>query len=289
MPYLSRIWLNPLRTQTQRFLRNPQAVHAAVLGGLSQQPVTQRVLWRWEPDSPHRASLLVLTQTRPSWEHLIEQAGWPGADEQQALVRPYEPLLDQVTRGREFAFRLKVNPVSATRNPQAPSARQAAHLTAQARPRGVRVAHRTVEHQLDWLIKHVPQWGFSLATGAHDLPAVKIIARDRISFSKRLADGSRGNRVTLQTATFEGIAQITDPDLTRHTLLAGVGAGKAYGLGMITFAPPQQGIALCGGAVESVKVVPAHGVFRHRPGNRSGSDGRPRPRGVFPGRGPAPS
>lgn len=239
MPYLSRIWLNPLRTQTQRFLRNPQAAHAAVLGGLHRQPVAERVLWRWEPDGPHRARLLVLTQTRPSWEHLIEQAGWPGADEQQYLVRPYEPLLDQVTFGREFAFRLKANPVSATRNPQAPSASQKEHLSAQVHPRGVRVAHRTVEHQLDWLIKRVPQWGFTLATGAEDLPAVRIIARDRISFSKRLPDGRPGGRVTLQIVTFEGIARITDPELTRRSLLSGVGAGKAYGLGLITLAPPQ--------------------------------------------------
>jgi CRISPR system Cascade subunit CasE len=166
---------------------------------------------------------------------LIEQAGWPGADDQQDLVRPYEPLLDQVTRGREFAFRLKANPVSATRNPQAPSASQKEHLSAQVRPRGVRVAHRTVEHQLGWLIKRVPQWGLILATGAEDLPAVRIIARDRISFIKRPPDG----RVTLQTVTFEGIARITDPELTRRSLLGGVGAGKAYGLGLLTLAPPR--------------------------------------------------
>lgn len=46
MSYLSRIWLNPLRTGTQRMLRNPQVLHAAILGGLSRQPVTERVLWR---------------------------------------------------------------------------------------------------------------------------------------------------------------------------------------------------------------------------------------------------
>jgi CRISPR system Cascade subunit CasE len=238
MAYLSRIWLNPLRAQTQRLLRNPQAVHAAVLGGLSRQPVTERVLWRWEPDGPHRARLLVLTQARPSWEHLIEQAGWPGADDPQDLVRPYEPLLSQIACGREFAFRLKANPVSATRNPQAPSPRQQRHLTGQARPRGVRVAHRTAEHQLRWLTVRIPHWGLTLATGEHDLPAVRITARDRLSFTKRLADGRRGQQVILQTATFEGIVRVTDPEAARRSLLTGVGAGKAYGLGLITLAPP---------------------------------------------------
>ena len=52
MPYLSRIYLNPLRTRTQSLLRNPQAMHAAVLGGLSRQPVVERVLWRLETSAP---------------------------------------------------------------------------------------------------------------------------------------------------------------------------------------------------------------------------------------------
>jgi CRISPR system Cascade subunit CasE len=239
MPYLSRIWLNPLRTQAQRFLRNPQALHAAVLGGLSRQPVTERVLWRLEPDSAHRASLLVLTESRPSWEHIVEQAGWPSTDDPQALVRPYEPLLDQIARGREFAFRLKANPVSATKQPDAPSPAQKERLATQARPRGMRVAHRTVEHQLDWFTTRAPQWGFALITDSADLPAVRLVARDRLTFTKKRTDDSPGRPVVLQTATFEGIIRIDDPDLARRSLLAGVGPGKAYGLGLITLAPPR--------------------------------------------------
>jgi len=49
----------------------------------------------------------------------------------------------------------------------------------------------------------------------------------------------KSGRVTLQTVTFEGIARITDPELTRRSLLGGVGAGKAYGLGLLTLAPPR--------------------------------------------------
>ena len=73
MAYLSRIWLNPLRTATQRMLRDPHVMHAAVLGGIPAQPVTERVLWRIEAGDPHRAELLVLTRSVPSWEHLVEQ------------------------------------------------------------------------------------------------------------------------------------------------------------------------------------------------------------------------
>src|SRR5450756_2446780 len=146
MPYLSQVWLNPLRAQTQRMLRNPQVLHAAVLGGVSRQPVTERVLWRVEPESPYRVGVLVLTESKPSWEHLVEQGGWPSADEPQALVRPYEPLLDRVVCGAQFAFRLRANPVSATRHPVKPSAAQQQQLASAVRSRGVRVSHRTAVH-----------------------------------------------------------------------------------------------------------------------------------------------
>src|SRR3954447_2350485 len=162
MPYLSRVYMNPLRPGAERLLSNPQRMHAAVLGGLSRQPVDERVLWRPERDSAHRASVLVLTQSTPSWEHLVEQAGWLVSDEPQALVRPYEPVLARAERGREFRFRLRANPVSATRTPLKPSPEQQRHLESSPRPRGVRVAHRTAAHQLDWLKNRIGAWGFSL-------------------------------------------------------------------------------------------------------------------------------
>lgn len=118
MPYLSRIWLNPLRPKAQLFLRNPQALHAAVLGGISRQPVDERILWRLEHEGSHRLSLLVLTQSTPSWEHLVEQAGWPASDEPQAVTGSYDKLLRRVEEGRSSLFacaltrlRVRVSPL----------------------------------------------------------------------------------------------------------------------------------------------------------------------------------
>nr|MDT0661568.1 type I-E CRISPR-associated protein Cas6/Cse3/CasE [Micromonospora sp. DSM 115978] len=236
MTYLSRIWLNPLRKDGQRLLRNRQAMHAAVLGGLSRQPVTERVLWRLETEHRHRFGVLVLTESRPSWEHLVEQAGWPGSDEPQAVVKPYQPLLDQVTRGRQFAFRLVANPVGTTKRPTAPSTTQRDRL-AGTRPRGVRVPHRTARHQLEWLTSRIESWGFTPLPAGEDEPAVKLTARERLTFNKR--DDGQGRRVVLETATFEGLVEITDPETAVGSLLDGVGPAKGYGLGLITLAPPQ--------------------------------------------------
>lgn len=231
MPYLSRIWLNPLRTRTQAFLRNPQALHAAVLGGIANQPVTERVLWRLEA-APHRLDLIVLTHSRPSWEHLVEQAGWPGADDAEALVRSYDPLLRAVVRGRQFAFRLKANPTSTTKHPQSPTAAQKEQLNRSGRPRGVRLAHRTAAHQLAWLCSHVDKWGFRLLRSEDGTPAARVDARERLAFTKG------GNSVVLHTATFEGLFSVENPDIAAASLLHGVGPGKGYGLGLITLAPP---------------------------------------------------
>jgi CRISPR system Cascade subunit CasE len=234
MSYLSRIWLNPLRTRTQQFLRDPRALHAAVLGGLSRQPVTERVLWRIEADGPHRIGVLVLTESRPSWEHLVEQAGWPNAEDPQSLVRSYRPLLDQVHRGRQFALRVVANPTSSTKKPDKATPEQAKRLAGE-RPRGVRVAHRTASQQLRWFIDRVETWGFTLLDGEYG-PAARLSARQRLVVRKRSEGGI--NTVTLDTATFDALVEVADPERASRSLLSGVGPGKAYGLGLITLAPP---------------------------------------------------
>ena len=227
MPYLSRIWLNPLRSRAQLFLRNPHALHAAVLGGLARQPVIERVLWRLDTAQQHRLELLVLTDSRPSWEHLVEQAGWPHADEPQHEVRDYTPVLAKIQRGREFRLRIRANPVSATKNPTKPSVAQEKRL-AEGRPRGVRVAHRTAAHQLDWFRTRLPRCGFELLEAT-------LVARDRLVFSK--ADGEDRHRVVLTTATCDATVRVADAELARHHLLTGLGPAKGYGCGLLTLAP----------------------------------------------------
>lgn len=232
MCFLSRIWLNPLRLSTQRFIENPQTVHAAVLVGIAAQPVIERTLWRLERSDRHRATLYVLSHSRPSWEHLVEQGGWPGSDEPQFQVRAYEPLLDQLVPGREFAFRLRANPVRSTKSPESPSLAQRERLATSDRPRGVRVAHRTAAHQLEWLLGRVEHWGFEVPTTEAGENDVLVVARDVNRFMK----GSQ-HHVTLQTATYEGRLRVRDIARARLSLTAGVGPARAYGCGLITLSP----------------------------------------------------
>ena len=233
MPYLSKIGLNPLRRATQRLLANPQRVHAHVLGGLATQPVDERVLWRMERQR-HSCELLVLTQSRPSWAALVEEAGWPGAEGGAALVRDYGPLLDLLALGREFAFKVVTNPVSSLRKPEGPTPGQKVAMASE-RTRGIRVGHRTAATQLEWLLARAAgdatRWGFTV--GSPDEPNVQVVAREHMSFRK----GNGRPPVTLDTATFEGVLRVTDVDGIRAGLLGGLGGGKAYGCGLLTLAP----------------------------------------------------
>ncbi|WP_309031589.1 type I-E CRISPR-associated protein Cas6/Cse3/CasE [Streptomyces alfalfae] len=252
MPYLSKIALNPRRRAAVSLLSSPHRLHAAVLAGLAVQPVTERVLWRLDNNTPHRADLLILTQSRPSWAHLVDDAGWPGADDGAPLIADYTPLLERITRGREFGFRLTANPARSITQPSRPSEQQAVRMKKAAengrKVRGSRVAHRTAAQQLQWLLDRSERHGFTipdatatppapgLQTEEQNLaagPAAAIVSRDILRFRKH----PDGPRVTLSTATFEGHLRVTDPDTLRTTLLTGIGPAKGYGQGLLTLAP----------------------------------------------------
>jgi CRISPR system Cascade subunit CasE len=227
--------MNPLRAGTRRFVRSPQALHAAVLGGISRQPIRERVLWRLDEESPHRLELLVLSDSRPSWEHLVEQAGWTGAEEPQAMIRDYQPLLERIEVGREFAFRLRVNPVSSSKKPRMLTPEQERRreeaLARGERLRGVRVAPQSAGEQTAWLLEHLAAWGFEAPVSSANAPDLMLVERRKATFLRQ------GKQVTLQTATFEGRIRVLDPGAARRTLLGGVGGGKAYGCGLLTLAP----------------------------------------------------
>lgn len=249
MTYLSRIWLNPLRRESQRLLRSPQAMHATVLGGLPLDKVEERVLWRLDVESSHRLALYVLTRTRPSWEHLVEQAGWPGADREGDLaqyeVRPYEPLLERIHAGQQYAFRLTANPTSSTRTPVKMTPSQAERESEGSLSRSVRVGHSTARSQIDWFLSRAEKgaWGFEvppvpLGEGWPESHAVTITSRERKVFTRRTGSTVNGKgRVTIQVVTFEGRLQVTDPDRLREVMVTGIGRAKAYGCGLLTLAP----------------------------------------------------
>lgn len=218
--YLSHVPLNTARRSAVALLGSPQRIHAAVLtafpGETDQMPAglefspakgEGRVLWRIDRSGP-KANLFVVSPERPDFTSLIEQAGWPCA-ENPARTADYGRFLDRLEPGQSWAFRLTANPVTTTLD--------------QARNKKVRVPHVTVAQQTKWFSDRAEQNGITIKD-------VLIDDRRRLEFR-------RGDKtVTLASVSYRGTLDVVDSTLLRAMLVNGIGKGKGYGLGLMTLA-----------------------------------------------------
>lgn len=219
MTHLTRMTINPARRDARRLLGSPQAMHAAVMAAFPADPTGDgRVLWRLDNDPEgHRPLLYLLSPDKPDLTHLVEQAGWPTL-EKGWQTRDYQPLLDRLADGQQWAFRLTANPVRRIRPDK--------------QSRGLVRAHVTAAQQTTWLLEQAPSSGFEIGKVADGSPAVTVADRRTLSFRRQTST------VTLATARFDGTLTITRLEDFRHVLLSGLGRGKAYGCGLITVAGP---------------------------------------------------
>lgn len=224
MTYLTRMTLNPARRGTQKLLGSPQAMHAAVLSGFPD-PIAPdqegRVLWRTDPRSDAPGAVLwMVSPTRPDLTHLVEQAGWPSLGGGWES-RSYQPLLDRLANGQEWAFRLTANPIRRSR-PEGGTGR------------GIVTGHVTADQQLAWLLRQAAPAGFAVKTTPGGEPAVSVSERRTARFRRE------ASRVSITQARFDGLLTVEDAQVLTRTLLRGFGRAKAYGCGLLTLAPPGQ-------------------------------------------------
>jgi CRISPR system Cascade subunit CasE len=220
--YLTRFALNPSRRGTHKLLGSPQVMHAAVLSSFAPQTASAvfseesaRVLWRVDRSTKADAQLYISSPEKPDLTHLVEQAGWPTTQTWQ--TREYAPLLDRLDNGQRWGFRLKANPVHAVRVVEGQRTKPLGHVT--------------TAQQENWLTSRVHKYGFALSTSAADTPDLVVHDRETVRFSRQ------GGTVTLTTATFDGILEITDVVALRTALVTGIGRAKGYGCGLLTLAP----------------------------------------------------
>lgn len=228
---LTRILLNPQSRGGRRLLTNPQAMHAAVRASFPPDidETDARVLWRVDRhENTH--TLYIVGPEEPDRRVIVDQAGWATRPGETA---DYEPFLDRLMRGQHWAFRLVANPVSSA----APEPGQ---------KRGRVVPHVTAAQQEAWLAERAAASGFTLTLADENdagvPPSVLVTERRALTFSKdRGSNGPSGGRrreVTLRTARFDGVLEVTDVDVLRGALTHGLGRAKAYGCGLITLARP---------------------------------------------------
>ena len=226
--FLTKIDLAPERRLARKYLGSPQAMHAVVMSATGGHDGNGpgRVLWR--VDRGVTTALYILSPLEPDCSQLVAEAGTAGT---QARTLDYSPFLASLDAGQLWAFRLAANPsYSASRGPGV---------------RGQRYGHVTVEQQRQWLIDRVPRFGFELmpvdhADGEGTDEAVLVAYRERPVFNRRRPGGEGYDRVTINRTVYEGVLRVTDPELLRRALIAGIGRSKAYGCGLMTLARVRQ-------------------------------------------------
>ncbi|GGL20485.1 type I-E CRISPR-associated protein Cas6/Cse3/CasE [Mangrovihabitans endophyticus] len=220
--HLTRLRLNPARRGARKLLTSPQAMHAAVLAGFAQphghtQPHA-RTLWRLDENRDRRITLYLSSPGTPDLTHLVEQAGWPTTE--TWTTRPYQPFLDRLHAGQQWAFRLTANPVRDGRKTDDAKDTQ-------------RFGQVTVQQQIDWLYRRSEKNGFALNANPTGSPDTVVHQRRTHSFSR-----GNGNRpVTLAAVTYDGTLTVTDAEALRKMISNGIGHARAYGCGMLTLAP----------------------------------------------------
>ncbi len=199
--YLSRIILDTALRETMKALVSPNIFHGAIES--SFDGARARRLWRIDNLSGKKY-IYIVSEAVPDLRHFAEQFGCPGGYE----TRDYSPLLDRITDGGRWQFRLTANPVV-------------------SKMQGKIMAHITPEHQKNWLTSRSEKHGFLLKEAEF-----QTVQSKWYDFYKR--DGKGGSRVRMLSVTFEGTLTVTDADQFRGTLCGGIGREKAYGQGLLT-------------------------------------------------------
>ncbi|MGW2625875.1 MULTISPECIES: type I-E CRISPR-associated protein Cas6/Cse3/CasE [Micromonospora] len=229
--YLSKLTINVYSRDFRRDHADLRQMHRTVMSGYPDVPdgtparQSESVLWRL--DSVHRGFVqYVQSSSKPDWSRLP-------ADylTQAAEVRSLQPLLDAISPGRTFAFRLVGNP---TRTVVRPADRGQPLPEGSTRPRGMRIARHKPEEQIEWLIRKGGQHGFVVPATHSGQPDVS--PSPCITATGQRRAGEKGP-ITVTPVRFEGHLVVTDAGAFQAALQNGIGHGKAYGCGLISLAP----------------------------------------------------
>ena len=226
--YLSRVPISLTRLSAMAFVSSPYKVHAAVEQAFAPDAKREdehgRILWRLDeaPGNQDEVWLYVVSPERPDFTHICEQVGGPVS----WATKDYSPVLSQVEKGQLWQFRLKANPVRKVLVDKGRRERAGVIGSIQG--------HVTEAQQRAWLLDRVEAQGFRIAQTEEGYDRLSIAHRRREKFKRH------GDVVTLVTAQYDGILEVTDADAFRHVLGFGMGRSRGFGCGLMTIAPVRE-------------------------------------------------
>ncbi|MFD9891734.1 type I-E CRISPR-associated protein Cas6/Cse3/CasE [Amycolatopsis sp. NPDC059027] len=214
--FLSKLNVDVRARTFRRDYANVHDMHRTLMSVYPDPPATVEkrqahgVLWRLD-GSRGGFVQYVQSHTEPDWAKL--PAGHLTAP---AEVRSLRPVLDAVTAGRRFAFRMVANPT------------KCGHETRK------RIPLRLPAEQLAWLIRQGERHGFVIPAAGDGGPDVAATPLATISGHKK-----ETKKITVEPVRFDGHLVVTDTCAFTRALADGVGRAKAYGCGLLSLAPPR--------------------------------------------------
>lgn len=221
--YLTRLPLNLHSRDVQRVLRDSHALHRTVMSCFPSDagPCPRQqfgVLHRVEHRENHRAAEILVQSVVPPSIDRIPSTLLNGVAETTHLG----PLLDKLTAGARFRFRLRANPTRKIMTKSSPEG---------ARCNGKRVPVRGDAERLMWLSRKLSASGMRVVE--NDFGTWLLQVPDGRQYGRRRAE----NPTTHDAYVFEGLLEVVDPEMARQGVLSGIGPGKAFGFGLLSLAP----------------------------------------------------
>jgi CRISPR system Cascade subunit CasE len=211
--YLSRLMLNPRSRRVQREIAEPYQMHKTLMRSFPDDIDREkdRVLFRVDTDLRTGVPTVLLQSTlEPRWDWLEDKGS------QGYLLRPPEtkPFDLNLTPGQVLAFRLRANP---TVNRKCDDGKRR------------RIGLYREEEQQEWLERKAEQGGFRLlSVRSQNAPDVQGWAHH---------DEAK-HKLKLFAVRFDGLLQVTSPDLLHEAVRRGIGSGKGLGFGLLSLARP---------------------------------------------------
>ncbi len=223
---LSRLVVNPLCRDVARAVADVHRLHQLVMTGFDGDagPAARArhgVLHRLEMD-PQGSALLLYVQSSsdPNWSRLPAGCLVALEDRGNPQVRDLHEL-DRVAAGAVARFRLRANPTRKIGTKSVDGQRR----------HGRRVPHRDDLHCIEWLVRKGTNHGFEVMSDGLQQPRV-VLVREPMRRGRRSSTA-----ITFEGVRFDGLLRVTDTDAFRAGVISGIGSGKAFGFGLLSFAP----------------------------------------------------
>ena len=221
--FLHRIHLDPRCREARRDLSDPYQLHSTLCRAFcapDKKCSEGEFLWRLEPETNPAGCPRILVQSRvmPVWSGIGVQ-GWLAETDPAVDLRD-RLKLESLKAGQRFRFRMRANPC--------------------VKRDGKRLGLLQLEEQEKWIERKGEQHGFSLPKLAFfDHPDSSPERVDvRVSQEQMLSGKQHtGNNIRVFAVLYDGVLAVNDVVNFKAALHAGIGHGKAMGLGLLSVAP----------------------------------------------------